>query len=55
MGRTDDAADHLKRAYQRAPEQIRAHEFARDLARRLHKRSKRRDVRELALNLGALS
>ncbi|WP_175410150.1 helix-turn-helix domain-containing protein [Streptomyces sp. TRM64462] len=54
VGRTNDAADHLKRAYQRAPEQMRAHEFARDLARRLHKRSKRRDVRELAVNLGAL-
>lgn len=54
VGRSDDAADHLKHAYQRAPEQMRAHEFARDLANRLHKRSRRRDVRELALNLGAL-
>ncbi|MFE0511523.1 hypothetical protein [Streptomyces sp. NPDC058964] len=53
-GRTDDAADHLKRAFKTAPEQMRAHEFARDLARRLHERSRRRDVRELALSLGAL-
>ncbi|KUJ67762.1 XRE family transcriptional regulator [Streptomyces albus subsp. albus] len=53
-GRTDDAADHLKRAFKSAPEQMRAHEFARDLARRLHERSGRRDVRELAFSLGAL-
>ncbi|MGW2875939.1 helix-turn-helix domain-containing protein [Streptomyces sp. NPDC001233] len=53
-GRTDDAADHLKRAFRTAPEQMRAHEFARDLARRLHERSRRRDIRELALGLGAL-
>ncbi|WP_184503352.1 helix-turn-helix domain-containing protein [Streptomyces botrytidirepellens] len=53
-GRTDDAIDHLKRAYKNAPEQMRAHGFARDLARRLYKRSPRRDVRELALGLGAL-
>ncbi len=53
-GRTDDAADHLKRAFKTAPEQMKTHEFARDLARRLHGRSRRHDVRELALNLGAL-
>ncbi|MCP9209938.1 helix-turn-helix domain-containing protein [Streptomyces sp. NEAU-Y11] len=53
-GRTDDAIDHLKRAYKNAPEQMRAHGFARDLARRLYKRSPRRDVRELALGLGAI-
>ncbi|MBR7672256.1 helix-turn-helix domain-containing protein [Streptomyces daliensis] len=53
-GRTDDAAKHLKRAFTTAPEQMRAHEFARDLARRLSQRSQRRDVRELALSLGAL-
>ncbi|MFE7118355.1 helix-turn-helix domain-containing protein [Streptomyces sp. NPDC057654] len=53
-GRTDDAADHLKRAFKTAPEQIRAHAFARDLARRLHQQSRRRDVRELALSLHAL-
>lgn len=53
-GRTDEAIDHLKRAYKKAPEQMRAHEFARDLARRLHERSKRRDIRELAMSLGAL-
>lgn len=53
-GRTDDAADNLKRAFKTAPEQMRAHEFARDLAQRLHKRSGRRDLRELALNLGVL-
>lgn len=53
-GRTDDAINHLKRAYKAAPEQMRAHEFARDLARRLHKRSARRDAHELAVGLGAL-
>ncbi|MBP5879023.1 helix-turn-helix transcriptional regulator [Streptomyces sp. LBUM 1477] len=53
-GRTDEAIDHLKRAYWTAPEQIKAHEFARDLARRLHKRSRRRDVQDLAVRLGAI-
>ncbi|NJQ03422.1 helix-turn-helix transcriptional regulator [Streptomyces sp. PLAI1-29] len=53
-GRTDEAIDHLKRAYRTAPEQIKAHEFARDLARRLHKRSRRRDVQDLAVRLGAI-
>ncbi|MFI1966942.1 helix-turn-helix domain-containing protein [Streptomyces pathocidini] len=53
-GRTDESADHLKRAFRTAPEQIRAHEFARDLVRRLHKRSRRRDVQELAVKLGAI-
>ncbi|MEU8552215.1 helix-turn-helix transcriptional regulator [Streptomyces roseoverticillatus] len=53
-GRTDDAVDNLKRAFQKAPEQIRAHEFARDLAQRLHKRSQRRDMQELAVRLGAV-
>ncbi|MFD0497131.1 MULTISPECIES: helix-turn-helix domain-containing protein [Streptomyces violaceusniger group] len=52
-GRTDEAIDHLKRAYRNAPEQMRAHGLARDLARRLYKRSPRRDVRDLALGLGA--
>lgn len=55
VGRTDEAADHLKRAYRTAPEQIRAHEFARDLARRLHRRSRRRDVQDLAMQLGAIT
>ncbi|MEU1673994.1 helix-turn-helix transcriptional regulator [Streptomyces roseifaciens] len=53
-GRIDDAVDNLKRAFQKAPEQIRAHEFARDLAQRLHKRSQRRDMQELAMRLGAV-
>ncbi|RKN70755.1 XRE family transcriptional regulator [Streptomyces klenkii] len=53
-GRTDDAVDNLKRAFQKAPEQIRAHEFARDLAKRLRKRSQRRDMQELAVRLGAV-
>ncbi|MFE9997505.1 helix-turn-helix domain-containing protein [Streptomyces avermitilis] len=53
-GRTDEATDHLKRAYRTAPEQIKAHEFARDLARRLHKRSRRQDVQDLAMRLGAI-
>lgn len=53
-GRTDEAAEQLKRAFRAAPEQMRAHELARDLARRLYGRSSRRDVRELALGLGAL-
>lgn len=53
-GRTDDAVDNLKRAYKKAPEQIRAHEFARDLAQRLHKRSRRRDMQELAVRLGVV-
>ncbi|MGW2185788.1 helix-turn-helix domain-containing protein [Streptomyces sp. NPDC001719] len=53
-GRTDEAVDNLKRAYRTAPEQIRAHEFARDLAGRLHKRTRRRDVEELAIKLGAI-
>ncbi|MYT31255.1 helix-turn-helix domain-containing protein [Streptomyces sp. SID8354] len=53
-GRTDDAVDNLKRAYTTAPEQMRAHEFARDLARRLHKRSRRRDAQQLAVSLGAI-
>lgn len=51
---TDDAVENLKRAYRTAPEQIRAHEFARDLAGRLHKRTRRRDVQELAVALGAI-
>lgn len=54
-GRTDGAVDNLKRAYRTAPEQIRAHEFARDLARRLHKRTRRRDIQELAIGLGAIT
>ncbi|WFB08341.1 helix-turn-helix domain-containing protein [Streptomyces sp. LX-29] len=54
-GRTDDAVDHLKRAFRTAPEQMRAHEFARDLGRRLHERSRRRDAHELALGLGVLT
>ncbi|MCC2275757.1 helix-turn-helix domain-containing protein [Streptomyces sp. ET3-23] len=54
VGRTDDSADQLKKAFLTAPEQIRAHEFARDLAGRLHKRTRRRDVQELALKLGAI-
>lgn len=53
-GRTDEAADQLKRAYRTAPEQIRAHEFARELARRLHRISRRRDVQDLAIQLGAI-
>ncbi|WP_371652612.1 MULTISPECIES: helix-turn-helix domain-containing protein [unclassified Streptomyces] len=53
-GRTDEAAEQLKRAFRAAPEQMRAHELARGLARRLYKRSGRREVRELALGLGAL-
>ncbi|MEU8583890.1 helix-turn-helix domain-containing protein [Streptomyces abikoensis] len=53
-GRVDEAVDNLKRAFLTAPEQIRAHEFARDLARRLHKRTRRRDVQELAIKLGAI-
>lgn len=53
-GRTDEAIDHLKRAYRTAPEQIKAHEFARYLARRLHKRSRRQDVQDLAMRLGAI-
>ncbi|MGD3112962.1 helix-turn-helix domain-containing protein [Streptomyces sp. YGL11-2] len=53
-GRTDDAVDNLKRAYTTAPEQMRAHEFARDLARRLHKRTRRRDAQQLAVALGAI-
>ncbi|MEV4501604.1 helix-turn-helix domain-containing protein [Streptomyces klenkii] len=53
-GRTDDAVDNLKRAFKKAPEQIRAHEFARDLAQRLHKRTQRRDMQELAVRLGVV-
>ncbi|MEV0368280.1 helix-turn-helix transcriptional regulator [Streptomyces sp. NPDC050636] len=53
-GRTDEAVDSLKRAYTTAPEQIRVHEFARDLARRLHRRTQRRDAQQLALALGAI-
>lgn len=53
-GQTDKAVDNLKRAFSTAPEQIRAHEFARDLARRLHKRTRRRDVEQLAMQLGAI-
>jgi transcriptional regulator with XRE-family HTH domain len=53
-GRTDDSVDHLKRAFRTAPEQIRAHEFARDLARRLCRGTRRRDVQELAVRLGAI-
>ncbi|WP_231905102.1 MULTISPECIES: helix-turn-helix domain-containing protein [Streptomycetaceae] len=54
-GHTDEAVDHLKRAFRTAPEQIRAHEFARDLARRLHRRTRRRDAQELAVRLGAIT
>ncbi|MER7349201.1 helix-turn-helix transcriptional regulator [Streptomyces aurantiacus] len=54
-GRTDEAADQLKRAFRAAPEQMRAHGLARELARRLHRQSARRDVRELALALGVLT
>ncbi|MER6048433.1 helix-turn-helix transcriptional regulator [Streptomyces sp. NPDC001793] len=54
VGQTDDAVDNLKRAYTTAPEQMRAHEFARDLARRLHKRTRRRDAQQLAVALGAI-
>ncbi|MEU3741935.1 helix-turn-helix transcriptional regulator [Streptomyces sp. NPDC032198] len=53
-GQIDEAADHLKRAYRIAPEQMRAHDLARDLVRRLHKLSRRRDVQDLALKLGAI-
>ncbi|MFI0743159.1 XRE family transcriptional regulator [Streptomyces sp. NPDC021100] len=53
-GRTDEAVDQLKRAYRTAPEQMRAHEFARDLARRLRTRTRRRDAQELAVRLGAV-
>ncbi|WP_424889742.1 helix-turn-helix domain-containing protein [Streptomyces sp. XH2] len=53
-GRTDDAVNHLKWAFEKAPEQIRAHEFARDLAQRLDERSRRRDMRELAVKLGVV-
>lgn len=53
-GQIDEAADHLKRAYRIAPEQMRAHDLARDLARRLYKLSRRRDVQDLALKLGAV-
>lgn len=53
-GQTEKAVAALKRAYTTAPEQIRAHEFARDLARRLHKRTRSRDVEELAMKLGAV-
>ncbi|GAA2724977.1 MULTISPECIES: helix-turn-helix transcriptional regulator [Streptomyces] len=52
--RLDDALTHLKRAFRTAPEQIRAHGFARDLARRLAKQTRRRDVHELAVRLGAM-
>ncbi|QEV64471.1 XRE family transcriptional regulator [Streptomyces spectabilis] len=51
-GRTDEAADQLKRAFRAAPAQIRAHQLARTLAGRLHRQSVRRDVYELALALG---
>ncbi|WP_248017056.1 helix-turn-helix domain-containing protein [Streptomyces rhizoryzae] len=54
-GRTDEAVDNLKRAYTTAPEQVKAHEFARDLARRLHKRTRRRDAQQLAVALGAIA
>ncbi|MFD7101752.1 helix-turn-helix domain-containing protein [Streptomyces celluloflavus] len=54
-GRTDDAVDNLKRAYTTAPEQMKAHEFARDLARRLHKRTQRREAQQLAVALGAIA
>ncbi|PAU45793.1 XRE family transcriptional regulator [Streptomyces albireticuli] len=53
-GQTDKAVAALKRAFTTAPEQIRAHEFACDLARRLHKRTRSRDVEALAMKLGAL-
>ncbi len=53
-GRIDDAVEELKRAFRIAPEQLRAHEFARELARRLYKLSRRRDVQDLALSLGAI-
>ncbi|MEU7182867.1 MULTISPECIES: XRE family transcriptional regulator [Streptomyces] len=53
-GRTDDAVDNPKRAYTTAPEQMKAHEFARDLARRLHKRTRRREAQQLAVALGAI-
>ncbi|MFC5718992.1 helix-turn-helix domain-containing protein [Streptomyces gamaensis] len=53
-GRTDAAVDNLMRAFKVAPEQMRAHEFARDLARRLYKRTRRRDVQELAIKLGVV-
>ncbi|MBV9023650.1 MAG: helix-turn-helix transcriptional regulator [Streptomycetaceae bacterium] len=53
-GQTDESVNHLKRAFRTAPEQIRAHEFARDLARRLCRRTRRLDVQELAVQLGAI-
>ncbi|MFI9238499.1 helix-turn-helix domain-containing protein [Streptomyces sp. NPDC053079] len=52
--RTDDAVDSLKRAFRTAPEQMRAHELARDLARRLAKQTRQEDVHELALCLDAI-
>ncbi|MCI3927891.1 helix-turn-helix domain-containing protein [Streptomyces sp. AN091965] len=54
VGRTDEAADQLKRAFRAAPAQIRTHHLARTLAGRLHRQSARRDVYELALALGVL-
>lgn len=53
-GQTDTSADQLIRAYRLAPEQIKAHEHARELSRRLHKRTRRRDVEDLAVQLGAI-
>ncbi|MEU1353021.1 helix-turn-helix transcriptional regulator [Streptomyces cinnamoneus] len=52
--RADDAVDSLKRAFKTAPEQIRAHELARDLVRRLNKQTRRQDVHDLAVSLGAV-
>ncbi|AZQ71296.1 XRE family transcriptional regulator [Streptomyces luteoverticillatus] len=52
--RPEESVDHLKRAFKKAPEQIRAHEFARDLARRLAKQTRQRDVHELAVRIGAV-
>ncbi|MEV4742692.1 helix-turn-helix transcriptional regulator [Streptomyces sp. NPDC049555] len=52
--RLDDAVTHLKRAFRTAPEQIRAHDYARDLARRLARQTRQRDVHELAVQLGAV-
>ncbi len=52
--RMEDAVANLKRAFKTAPEQIRAHDLARDLARRLAKQTRQRDVHELAVRLGAV-
>ncbi len=50
----EDAVKYLKRAYTTAPEQMRAHDMARDLARRLAKKTRQRSVHDLAVKLGAV-